>query len=282
MSNEIDDVLKHIEAHLFAPLSVSSLAAVAGLSLYHFSRLFTARMGDSVMSYVRRRRMEEAALRLSREPRPSLAELAFDCGFESQEAFTRAFARTFGVTPGRFKRETLIPAKPMETFMTGSSQKANVVQQGGLVRHEAFTVAGVAARIETAHKDVIPTLWPKLFHQLAGEKRADWRSYGVCWGADEAEGTFNYMAGVEVSPGATPKGFEAKTIPAQSYLVFRLTLDGGNLHEQMQAAAREIWGERLPKSGRKLSKGPDLEVYPPDFDPSRAGSTVDFWVPVES
>jgi AraC family transcriptional regulator len=278
----IDEVLAHIEAQLFSPLSVTSLAAVAGLSPYHFSRLFTARMGDSVMSFVRRRRMEEAAVRLAEERPPALAELAFDCGFESQEAFTRAFARTFGVTPGRFKRDPSSGLRETERHMSKTS-KANVTLQGDPIRHPGFSVAGVSAQIEAAHKEVIPTLWPKLFQHLAKEKTSNWRTYGVCWGADESQGTFNYMAAVEVASGAKPpQGLEAKAIPAQSYLVFRLTLDGSDLHGQMQAAAREIWGEQIPKSGRRLAKGPDLEVYPRDFDPTRAGSTVDFWVPVEN
>jgi AraC family transcriptional regulator len=182
----------------------------------------------------------------------------------------------FGVTPGRFKRDPSI--KETERSMS----KANVVLQGAPVRHDAFNVAGVSARIEHAHKEAIPTLWPKLFKHLAKEKKSDWRTYGVCWG-DEGEDAFNYMAAIEIPAGAkVPQGLETKSIPAQSYLVFRLTLDGNELHGQMQAAAKEIWSEQIPKSGRHLAKGPDLEVYPQNFDPNRAGSTVDFWVPLET
>src|SRR5205814_1514430 len=53
----LDRVLAHIERHLFDPLNLVTLADVAGLSQFHFSRLFTARIGESVMAYVRRRRM---------------------------------------------------------------------------------------------------------------------------------------------------------------------------------------------------------------------------------
>ncbi len=93
-------MLTHIERHLFTPLSVAALADIAGLSQFHFSRFFTARIGESVMAYVRRRRMLRAAARLGCNPgveddieAPALIELALDCGFESQEAFTRAFAQ---------------------------------------------------------------------------------------------------------------------------------------------------------------------------------------------
>jgi predicted transcriptional regulator YdeE len=64
--------------------------------------------------------------------------------------------------------------------------------------------------------------------------------------------------------------------------VFRQTLDGGELHPQMQAAVREIWGERLPKCGHKLARGPDLEVYPDQFEPGVPDSWVEWWIPIEA
>jgi AraC family transcriptional regulator len=282
-ANEFDEILSYIEKNLSESLSVASIASAARLSPYHFSRMFTAHMGDSVMSYVRGRRMTHAAQRLASETPPALAELSFDCGFESQEAFTRAFARTFGVTPGRFRREHLNQRREMESDMTDRDGKPNLVPIKDIVHRSAFIVAGVGGRIEQANKHMIPTLWPKLFQRLAADKRKDWRTYGVCWAADDSEdGAMNYMAAVEVEAGTKPPaGLETMTIPEQSYLAYRLTIDGSDLHTQMQAAAKEIWGECIGKSGKKLAKGPDLEVYPADFDPSRPGATVDFWVPVE-
>src|SRR5690349_1271280 len=249
--DRFDHVLRHIEANLFAPLSVGGLAGVAGLSPFHFSRLFTARIGESVMSHVRRKRMLYAAARLLGDRPPALAELAFDCGFESQEAFTRCFKQVFGITPGRFKRNADLSQALMEKQMsTIVTAKPDIALLDGITQRGAFTVAGPSARIEGNNKQVIPTLWPRLLHRLplAGQKSRG--SYGVCWGADLGEGSFNYMAGVEVARGsALPEGFSAIDIPAQSYRVFRVTLDGSEIHPQMTAAAQEIWGERLPKSG---------------------------------
>ena len=99
-----------IEQHLDEPLALEQLAARAGLSPYHFSRLFTARMGRSAMAHVRGRRLVRGARRLCEEPDLKLVELALDCGFESQEAFTRAFKRVFGVSPGRFRTDS--PSNP--------------------------------------------------------------------------------------------------------------------------------------------------------------------------
>jgi len=282
-SDRFDQVLAHIEANLFEPLSVGGLAAVAGLSAFHFSRLFTARIGESVMSHVRRKRMLYAAARLLGERPPALAELAFDCGFESQEAFTRCFKQVFAVTPGRFRRNVDQSQIMMERQMsTLATTKPNLALLDGIKRREAFTVAGLSARIEGTNKQVIPTLWPRLFRHLpiAGRKGA--ACYGVCWGADLKEGSFSYMAAVEIEPGATlPTEFTSLKIPAQSYRVFRLTLDGGEIHPQMNAAAEEIWSERLPQSGWRLKPGIDFEFYDADFNPTAPGAVIDIHVPVE-
>ena len=92
-SDFLGDVLAYIDGNLSEPINVTELAAVAGFSPYHFSRLFTARFGESVMSYVRTCRLQAAANKLIGDAPPTLAQLSFDCGFESQEAFTRAFRR---------------------------------------------------------------------------------------------------------------------------------------------------------------------------------------------
>jgi predicted transcriptional regulator YdeE len=78
-----------------------------------------------------------------------------------------------------------------------------------------------------------------------------------------------------------PDGVEAFDVPTQTYLIFRLETDGSELHPQMQAALRQIWGERVPKSGHKLANGPALEVYPPGFLPDRP-SRIEWWIPVEA
>jgi AraC family transcriptional regulator len=108
-------------------------------------------------------------------------------------------------------------------------------------------------------------------------------SYGVCWSVNAQEGSFNYMAAVEVEPGSKPPSeLVLMQVPAQSYLVFRITLGAGEIHPQMQAAMKYIFGEGLPKSGRKPTGGIDLEVYGERFEPDKAGSILDFYIPVEA
>lgn len=284
---DLNELLAWIEARLDEPLTLDAIAAQAGLSPYHFSRLFTARMGRSVMAYARGRRLIRGARRLVAEPDIKLIDLAFDGGFESQEAFTRAFRRLFGVSPGRFRQGfSLQPIEgqyPMNA-PSSSAVSASVVQLPELARLEAFTVAGPARRFGQEDKSEIPQLWSALVGVLPFEgQRPGWATYGVVWSADREEGSFAYMAGVEVEPGcALPKGFDEKRIPAATYLVFRITLDGSALHPQVKSAMAIIWGELIPASGLTVADSPDFELYDGHFSPNQPGAIIDFYVPIEA
>ena len=286
----LERVLLHVAAHLDQPLSVTALAALAGLSPFHFSRLFTAQIGESVMSHVRRQRLQFAVRQLSGATPPDLVQLAFDCGFESQEAFTRAFKQSLGVAPGRFKRNTTALREMMEMPMqpaTKTQPNPNLTLLDGVKQRAAFRVAGFQLSLDAPAGKEIPEIWGRLMSLLPLPGQVGGEGYGVCWCGDVERGSMNYMAAFEVAPDAkVPQGREwadlaTLDIPAQTYRVFRLILDGFSLNAQIQGAMREIFETRIPAAGWELSGGPDLEVYPADFNPTRKGATMDLYVPVK-
>jgi AraC family transcriptional regulator len=93
-SDFLAEVLANIGAHSFEPMNVAQLASVAGFSPYHFSRLFTARFGESVMSYVRTCRLQAAALRLTGDAPMSLLTVEHIGSYmEIGRAFETLFSR---------------------------------------------------------------------------------------------------------------------------------------------------------------------------------------------
>ncbi|HIV71677.1 MAG TPA: AraC family transcriptional regulator [Candidatus Aquabacterium excrementipullorum] len=279
-----NSLLAWVEAHLDEPLTLEQIAQHAGLSPFHFSRLFTARMGRSVMSHVRGRRLIRGARRLTEEPGLKLIDLSFDCRFESQEAFTRAFKRLFGVSPGRFRAGFAItPIEGQFPMSAPSTLSADVVKLPDLVSLAAFRVAGPTRRFDQSSKSDIPQLWTTLIGGLPFTGQSpDWSTYGVVDTLDKAEGSFQYMAAVGVQPGAMlPEGFEEKAMPAATYVVFRITLNGGPPHPQIKSAMATIWGELVPRSGLTVASGPDFERYDGHFAPDQPGAIIDFHVPVE-
>jgi len=279
------DLIAWLEQQLDQPLTLERVAAQAGYSPFHFSRLFTARMGRSVMAHVRGRRLVRGARRLCGEPDLKLVDLAFDCGFESQEAFTRAFKRVFGVSPGRFRSGFAVdPIEGQYPMIAPTAKTAAVVRLPELARLPSFHVAGPARRFDEATKSDIPQLWSALIGALPFEGQLkSWATYGVVSSVDEGQGCFQYLAGVGVEPGCVPPpGFSMMEIPAATYAVFRITLDGSALHPQVKQAMAVVWGELLPASGLKAAGGPDFELYDGRFDPLKAGSVIDFHVPVQA
>lgn len=264
------------------PPSLGECAATAGLSPFHFSRQFAARYGLAPIAYARALRLRAAAERLCDASPPRLIELAFDSGFDTQEGFTRAFAKAFGVTPGRYRNGARHPLEDLA--ITGSIANApdRLTQSTAPERRPPVRVAGLAQVFDESNKAGIPGLWARLFQTPGLAGWSGGRTFGVC-SATAADGCdIRYLAGVELGPDeASPPGLDLVEIPARDYLVFVLTVDGGDLHAQMQAAAREIWGRRLPAAGARLAQAPDLEVYPPGFTPGAAQAVLEWWIPVE-
>jgi AraC family transcriptional regulator len=98
-SRRLNRVLDHINAHLAENLTLEALAAVANFSPYHFHRLFSAWMGETLGDYLRRCRVERSANALLARPLDTVLAIALDCGFASGEVFARAFRQRFGMTP---------------------------------------------------------------------------------------------------------------------------------------------------------------------------------------
>ena len=207
------------------------------------------------MAYVRARRLEGAAERL-RAGHVSLIDLGkLDCGFDSQEGFTRAFTRIFGVAPGRYRAGDR-PPRGDSPNRQGTSMATNLTQAPAPARKPAIRIAGAARDfLDETTVSGIPALWAELTPRLPLPGQAsDW-TYGVCCASPPKQESgeilkhgLHYIAGVELAQNAPePEGFEVIELPARPYLVFRQVLDGGPLHPQMQSAVREIWGRARPQ-----------------------------------
>ncbi|HEX4375713.1 MAG TPA: AraC family transcriptional regulator [Steroidobacteraceae bacterium] len=270
-ASHVTRAVDFIDASLSGDLRLQDIAAAVNLSPYHFGRLFAAVMGESPMAYVRRRRLAKAALRLMNDPETSLIDLAFECGFESQEAFTRAFRRTLGLTPGELRRgHSSTPAdEPPQTMMPATLGE-HLTADPHPRRLAALCIAGLCGRFDRISRAAIPSLWKRLVEHPSQPLCTPVASYGVCRLINPSEGSFSYMAGVAVAEDAKlPAEFRAQRIPEQTYRVFRHTLDGSDLHLQIVRAIEEIWSQRLPAMGVDVVAGPDFERYPPGL-PTRS------------
>lgn len=101
-------VLERIEANLDGELRVADLSNEVGLGVRQFFSAFQASLGTTPHAYLLERRMVRAQAMLG--GKASLAEIALDCGFASQQHFSTAFRKFAGVSPGTWRRTQMGPA----------------------------------------------------------------------------------------------------------------------------------------------------------------------------
>lgn len=97
------EVVNYIEANLDSNLDIEKLCQLAYLSKYHFHRQCSAFFGMTVMSLVKVLRLKRAAYQLAYRSDTKIVDVALACGYESHEAFCRAFKKLFNKTPSDFK-----------------------------------------------------------------------------------------------------------------------------------------------------------------------------------
>lgn len=140
-------VLDYIRSHPAEDISVERLANVAAFSPFHFHRLFTSMVGETVNQCTVRLRLERAIALLKAAPDQSVTKIAADCGFTSLPVFSRTFKKYFGMSPGQWDRQSPLkdskngqhpneyPHYTMDDMQKMSEQPEQIVQIKPLPPH---------------------------------------------------------------------------------------------------------------------------------------------------
>ena len=100
----INLALEYIDHNLDKELSLDIISNVASYSSFHFHRIFKAIIGETLNSYIGRRRLEKIASILMHKETVSITEVAFQFGFSSNSSLTKAFKKFYGVSPSEFRK----------------------------------------------------------------------------------------------------------------------------------------------------------------------------------
>jgi len=128
-ARRLERVLTFIEDHLDEDLPLDRLASIAGFSKYHFHRQFRAHVGVPVARFIALLRLRRASYQLAFAREHRVLDVALDAGFDSPEAFARAFKSTQGQSPSAFRRapdwarwtaEFHLPPRPRTDTMQAS------------------------------------------------------------------------------------------------------------------------------------------------------------------
>lgn len=264
--------LWYIESHADKPLALADIAAAAGLSPFHLSRLFQARTGTSVVRYLRGRRLTAAAQQLANGA-GDILQVALAAGYSTHAAFTRAFCEQFGQTPERVRERGLQELALVHAIRLDDAPQA-CTEAPRLIDCTPFQVAGIGMRHSRDSSGAIPGQWAQLNREWPTPAPV---SFGVCCNSDD-EGGFDYIAALPVNAlPSVPAHWQRVDVPARRYLV---AWHGGHI-----STIRSTWfwllDQYLPASDLHLANAPDLERYDTRFDEHTGHGGVEIWLPVD-
>ena len=289
-------VIAYIDQHLDQFLDLEALAEVAHFSPFHFHRLFSALMGETLGGYLRRRRCEVAATRLLAQPKLSVLQIALGVGFGSAEAFTHAFGARFGCSPTTWRlKQTAERAAISNADQANSKldqvQQDDAIENGVPTKTETPMKVQIIERKPTAiaylrhvgpYGEPIGTFWQTQVYPwmvangLIGQPR-----YGISHDDPRvtAPEQCRYDAGCEIPSNVLARGDAHRTtIPGGQYAA--LSFQG------VVAAFEPAWNallrDWLPSSGLQLDSRPMFEYYPTDssYDPATGVLECQLCVPV--
>jgi len=287
----LNAAIGRIEASLEKEMDWEEAARAANCSLYHFFRVFEVIAGMGAAEYLRKRRLSVAALELA-AGKGKVIDLALRYGYETPEAFCKAFKRAFGITPS----EARTARAPLSIF---TPMRVSLVLKGAedmeyrIEELPAFKATGLVVRSTTkdgANHREIPAFWKKCHDEgvtgALADKAGKLGMLGLCLPYEKDGETFEYMVGIE-SPAdrkGLPAGCRDIAVPAATYGVFACR---GPMPDAIQKTWQKAMSEWFPASGYEHAGTPDFEVYPnfpagdPRGDPQSPQCYSEVWVPLK-
>ncbi|HEY2491891.1 MAG TPA: AraC family transcriptional regulator [Paenibacillus sp.] len=281
----LQKAIDYMEEHLLDHITIESIAEQANASVFHFQRTFAILTDMSVGEYLRRRRLTIVAQELS-DTNTKIIDLAYKYGYDTPEAFSKAFRRQHGVTPSE-ARNNMGKLKSYNRLVIQVSLKGAEPMKYRIVERESFEVVGVKREFSLVNNENlkdIPEFWNDvnldgtsdlLFKLNKGEIKG---VLGVCVDNRDTQPkqTMDYWVATEYE-GELPEGLLMLEVPASKWGVFEVH---GPMPDAMQKAWKQIFSEWFPSNHYEYASTLELEVYS-DEDPSSPDLYSEIWIPLK-
>ncbi|HKS19687.1 MAG TPA: AraC family transcriptional regulator [Bradyrhizobium sp.] len=251
-------VLDYIDRHLDSDLDLETVSGVAAFSKFHFHRQFAATFGLSVHRYVQLARMKRASHQLAYNDAQSVTEIAMDAGYDTPDAFARAFRQRFGQSPSSFRKSPdwepwLAAFGPLDKLMQRTFTTDDVT-----IRDVPPTKVAIME-----HRGDPATLGATIRRFIAWRKAANlhprtsptfnvWHSEGRP--AQQADYSIDLCVGTDQPIEANGEEIKAGEIPGGRCAVLRVVGNTDNL----EPAALYLYRDWLPASGEEAR---DFPIY---------------------
>ncbi|MCC8395229.1 AraC family transcriptional regulator [Paraburkholderia sp. MMS20-SJTR3] len=290
-----------------APHTLESLAALAHLSPYHFHRIYRAMMGESAVDTVKRLRLAQAAQRLT--DAAQVTAVAHDAGYDSAQAFARAFRDFAGVSPSGFRarqRQLGAPAGTAAPLPARRRAALAALADGAAARHRSAaggandgTGGSAVPGVEVVelpplevlcmrHDGPVATI-DQTFRALLTMLRCAAlplapQRIGICARDTTRPGSLLYRAGIVATRDDANVPCPAADGPIQS-----LRIEGGlyaahrliGPYALISPTFRALYTGWLPRSGYRRDSRPALELYRSSPEPGAQPACVtDLLIPI--
>lgn len=270
----VQRVVTALVTHLDESADLDALASLACLSPYHFHRIFRGVVGETPIELLRRLRLERGAHMLLHTDEP-VTHIAFRAGYETHEAFTRAFRAAFGEAPSLFRRRTnaramLSAISGLHYQHTGTPSHFIACDTGGHTMQIDIDTLPALRLATVAHVGPYNDIG-SVFEKLGGiAGRAGLfdnpDAMMIATYDQDPDGIpveeLRSRAGITIPEhAALPDGAEEQHIAAGRYA--RYTHIGG--FENLGDVWSRFMGEALPASGHLVADGPAIEIYRSDM-----------------
>ena len=259
----LDIAINYIEDNLHDDIGLRDVANYVGYSYYHMTRVFTAALGESVGSYIAKRRLYEASRSLIYSKR-KIIDIAIDSRFESSEAFSRAFKTVFNVSPTIYRKNGLnlvikTKRKLQQEHLSHITKNISVTPR--IIQTENIVLLGIKGTT-TLYNNSLPKLW-KQYMEICRNYNLDTIGYSICESSNASYSEnddlhFSVMIGSPIEAFSTiPKSFKKKTLTKGKYAVFTHT---GSL-QSLALSYEYIYGVWAMSSKLQLDNRESYEIY---------------------
>jgi AraC family transcriptional regulator len=279
-SDRLNSAIDYIENNLTGEIDTAIVAKKALCSDFHFQRMFSVVTGITLGEYIRRRRLTLAAAELS-SGKAKVRIVALKYGYDSPEAFTRAFHQVHGVSPLTARAQGVpLVSCPRVSFLISMKGGDDIGYK--IIQKPAFDLVGKVEKFTRVNIKAPSQFWVDfrqtkdifILAKLNGAKAGPvtgGQALGVVFDVNTED--FKYGIAVEKLGETVPDGFEVIHIPASTWAVFDVN---GVMPQAIWHVTNRIYGEWFPATGYKSASGIKLEVYVPD-----GNNYCQIWVPLK-
>ncbi|TKI72561.1 AraC family transcriptional regulator [Lysinibacillus mangiferihumi] len=281
----IQKAINYIEEHLHESITMEQIAQEVNASVFHFQRTFSILTDMSIADYIRRRRLTLAAQELINTD-SKVIDIAYKYGYDSPEAFTKAFRKQHNVTPSEVRKQQG-PLQSYNRLIIQVTLKGAEPMKYNIVEKEKFQVVGVKRtyNCQTGENlQGIPQFWNELNGQGMDEQLFTLNNgqikgvLGVCVPDENYKDNslIDYWIATN-HVGEVPENMLAMEVPASKWVVFEVR---GPMPDAMQNAWKKIFSEWFPSNPYEPAGTAELEVYT-DEDPTSENLYSEIWIPIK-